>query len=211
MPEVYVQRENPKIVAATFRIKHNDIFSLRHIYRVLHEWVKENQWVDKYGDSEGDRHESFFYDKTTYQGHKEMWMWWRLQQFPDAGDDSENSFYKWHMDIDFHILYLRDHEILQEGKKVKTNKGEVEIYLHAWVEIDYTGKFSKHPILRFWKDWFNLRLFETDLDKQKFKLYREAALLQGMIKKHLALYGHIPEQQIGTSFSPSRGTLEGRY
>src|SRR3989338_303411 len=187
---------NPMILAAQFRIKHKDIFNMKELYTFMHEWVKEHQWLDIQDDTEGDAHESFYFDKTDLYGNKEMWIWWRMWQFPDGEPvDTTNSFYKWRLDIDIHVLHLKETEIMHKGKKVKTDSGEVEIKIWAWIELDYNGDWSKHPILRFLIHVFHLRIYHHELDKHKHELYRLAYNYQNYIKKFLRLRTWLPQYE----------------
>jgi len=202
---------NPRLLAAQFRIKHRDIFNMQQLYNLMHEWVKENQWMDTQDDFEGDAHESFYYDKTDLYGNKEIWIWWRLWQFSDGESvDTSNSFYRWRMDIDIHAVHMKETEIMHQGKKLKTDSGEVEIKIWAWIEMDYKGEWSKHPILKFFLDVFNLRIFESELDKHKHELYRVAFNFQNYIKKYLRLRTWLPQYD-RQEFHPSQGTPEGAY
>ncbi len=201
--------DNPKILAAQFRIKHKDIFNINQFYVTVHEWLKEKQWNDIESSTEGDYHESFYMDKTGIYGDKEIWAWWRMEQFPH-GEAAGNPFFKWHLDIDFHFMYVKDTELMVKGKKIASNEAEIEIKIWAWIEMDYNQEWSKHPFMKFFLDVFRLRIFYSDLLKHKYELYREAFTLQGMIKKFLALRGFLPEQE-REAFHEPHGVPEGEY
>lgn len=202
---------NPRILAAQFRIKYRDIFNMQDLYRTLHEWIKDNQWNDIQDDTEGDAHESFYYDRTDLYGNKEIWAWWRMWQFPDAEPaDTSNSFFRYHLDIDLHVLHLKEHEIMQAGKKIKTNTGEIEIKIWSWIELDYKGQWSKHPILKFFFEIFEARIFEHDLERHKHELYRQTYLLQNQIKQYLQLKTWLPQVQI-KPFHHGIGVPEGQF
>jgi hypothetical protein len=209
MVETLTAEGNPRILAAQFRVKYRDIFNIEQLYKMVHEWLRANQWKDIQSNFEGDQHESFYMDKAGLYGEKEIWVWWRLWQWPDADPgDSANSFYKFHMDIDFNFKFVSDFEIMQQGKKVKTNKGEVEVRIWAWIEMDYAGKWSSHPILRFFLNTFRLRVFEGEIDKHKYRLYKDAFILQSEMKKFLGLRGIRPEIRETAMFHPPKGMPE---
>lgn len=202
-------KSNPRILCAKWRVKHRDIFDMKALYKLLHEWIKEKDWIDFQDDSAvGDQHENLYLDKTGLHGDKELWIWWRVWNWPDIRHT--NSFFRYHIDFDFHCVYMQDTEVMFRGKKVKTNKGEVELKTWAWIEMDYNGEWSKHPILRFFLEFFNLRIFYNDLLKHKVELYRESFRLQGIVKKFLQLKQFLPEQEV-EPFHPSKGIPEGAY
>ena len=186
---------NMQILAADFKLKYRDVFDLKALYRVMDEWLKERDWVDA---EDGKNHyEVFFLERTHAGGDKEFKFWWRPEQIP-----SDNSFYKYHLDIDVHCLFMLETEIMREGKKVKADKGQLEIALKAYIELDFEGKWSKHPLIRNFKEIFVKRIMKSDLyEKHKLELYREAYRFSGMIKKYLKMKGFLPELEI-TPFHP---------
>lgn len=184
------------IVAAKFRIKWKDIFDAKQFYIALHEWLDEYGWKDPQHGSSPDYHESLYFERLSDQGDKELWIRWRMQKFPD---EVENSYYKYHMDFDYHFLYLIPTEVMHEGKKFKKNvyKGEVEVWIHAYLQFDYQGAWSKHPVLQYFNKMFPKRIFRKDLyDEKKKELYREAYILQNYIKHWFKLHRFLPHEEM---------------
>jgi len=191
------------VQAAKFRVKFKDIFNLKEFYKAMHEWTKEYAWYSV--ESDGlkiengvDYYETLYLEREHAGGAKEMWWWWRLQKMPVP-----NSYYKWHMDIDYHILYMFPSEVMREGKKIKVNKGEVEVKIWAYLEFDYQGQWSKHPILKMFNKVFPNRIFKKELyEDHKIELYREMYLLQAYMKRWFKLRSFLPYEEI-TPFFPS--------
>jgi hypothetical protein len=194
------------VQAAQFRVKFKDIFNLKEFYRAMHEWTLEYGWISV--ESDGltmekapfmDHYETLYLEREHVGGNKEMWWWWRLQKLP-----VKNSYYKWHMDIDYHILYMLPAEVMREGKKFKVNKGEVEVKIWAYLEFDYNGQWSKHPILRAFNKVFPNRIFKRELyEDHKLELYREIYTLQAYMKRWFKMKSFLPYEEI-TPFFPSR-------
>ena len=136
-------------------------------------------------------------------GEKEMWWWWRLQKIP-----TKNSYYKFHLDIDSHPLYITETEVMRDGKKFKVNKGEVEVKVWAYIEFDYKGEWSRHPILKSFNKIFPKRIFKKELyEDHKLELYREMYILQAYLKKWMKLKSFLPYEEI-TTFHPSQSYPE---
>lgn len=196
-----VQKITNAIQAAHFTIKFRDIFSLKGLYVALHEWFLEYEWSS--ADSKGDvpdgkdYWETLYLEKEGQKGDKEMWWWWRLQKLPTG-----NSYYKYHIDMDFHIVYMLPTEVVRDGKKFKANKGEVEIKLWAYLEFDYQNQWSKHPILKMFNLSFPKRIYKNEIyESHKLELYRESYILQNYIKKWFKLKTFLPYEEI-TPFHP---------
>lgn len=115
------------------------------------------------------------------------------------------------MDIYFHVILLEETEIMHQGQKYKTNKGEVEVVVNASLEMDYMHEDGKgwrdNSFLKHFNDMFHKRLFKKDLEMHKHELYREAYRLQEAIKTYLQLKTYLPEQEL-QKFWPEKGIGE---
>ncbi|MBT4651673.1 hypothetical protein HOC13_04080 [Candidatus Woesearchaeota archaeon] len=184
------------VKVARYRVKFNDVFDMKAFYESLHEWCKEYDWIDE--EDGFDHYETLYLDKTDMNGMKEMWIKWRPSKIPTA-----NSYYKYHLDFDYHVVGMSKKEIIHQGHKKKIDKGEVEIYITAQMELDYTGTWSSHPILKYFNKLFPERIFRKELFEQhKKELYREAYALQRFIKEWLKLKRYLPYEE-AKSFFPS--------
>lgn len=199
-----IQKIGPNAIkAAKWRVKFKDIFHLKEFYRAMHEWMTEYGWSSTEADGikieeDNDQFETLYMERIGPQGDKEMWWWWRLQKLPTS-----NSYYKYHFDIDCHIVHMLSAEVMREGKKLKVNKGEIEINVWAYIEFDYKGEWSKHPILRMFNKVFPKRIFKKELyDDHKLELYREIYIFQSYIKKWFKLKSFLPYEEI-VPFYPS--------
>jgi hypothetical protein len=168
----------------------------------MREWLNEYGWssVDSDGDiEEGEEWwETNYIERVEADGSKEMFWWWRVQKLPIT-----NSYYKYHMDINFHPLGISNTEVMRDGKKFKVNKGEVEVFVFAYIEFDYKGEWSNHPFLKFFNQMFPERIFRKELyEDHKLELYREAYTLQAYMKKWFKLKSFLPYEEI-TPFYPS--------
>ena len=197
-----IKKLQNSIQAAGFRVKYKDIFSLKQFYIAIREWLKEYGWssVDSDGDiEEGEEWwETNYIERIEQDGSKEMYWWWRIQKLPIT-----NSYYKYHMDINFHPLGISNTEVMRDGKKFKVNKGEVEVNVFAYIEFDYKGEWSNHSFLKFFNKMFPERIFRKELyEDHKLELYREAYTLQAYMKKWFKLKSFLPYEEI-TPFYPS--------
>lgn len=185
-----------RIQVARYRVKYKDVFDMTKFYKDLHEWLKEKGWADL--EDKGDHYETMYMEKIDAGGGKEILIRWRPLKIPE-----KNSYYRYWMDFDFHCIGLKGMEIVKEGKKLKAHKGELELYVTAFMDLDYKGEWSSHPILKFFNKLFPERIFRKELfDVHKTELYREAYELQGFIKNWFKLKTFAPygEQK---SFFPS--------
>lgn len=196
MPMYHLDPNN-SVQAAYFRIKFKDVFDLKEFYAILKDWMLEYEWAgvdsQKKIESGGaaEQFETFHWEREDVGGSKEQWWWWRLQKL------SPNSFYKYHMDIDFHNLGITPTEVVKDGKKFKVQKGETEIKVWTFLEYDASKHFSKNPILKHFKDWYVKRIFQKELyADHKMELYRETYILQAFMKRWMQLQNFLPFEDV---------------
>ena len=147
-----IKQLDNKIKVAEFIVKVKDIFNLVDFYDNLKDWLLEYGWssVDGNGIIEGKEYwETLYLERRTTGGFTEHWWWWRMQKVPTS-----NSYYKYHLDVDFHTVAITPTEVMRDGKKFKAHKGEVEVKVWAYIEFDYKGEWSSHPILKMFNKVF---------------------------------------------------------
>lgn len=194
MPAIDIPSDRKKQVAK-YRVKYKDIFDLKKFYEDLHEWLKEHGWKDL--EDDWDHFETFYLEKIDMAGFKEIWIKWRPYKIP-----APNAYYRYWLDFDYHCTGLKSTEVVKEGKKLKADKGEVELFITAVMELDIDGKWSKHPFLKYFQKIFPERIFRRDIEDHQKELYREAYELQSFIKQWFKMKRYLPYEET-TSFFPS--------
>jgi hypothetical protein len=93
-----------------------------------------------------------------------------------------------------------------EGTKVKTNKGEVEVFITARLELDPKGGWEKNFILRnkYLQEFFLNRIYKDRIEQVENEMVKETARLLGAVKQHLQLESWLPEYS-GKPFHPAKG------
>lgn len=178
-----------KIRAAQFRIKYKDFFHMKHLYTMMYEWLVEEGWSNR----------DYFFGETLYlqiehqRAGNELWIWWRCEKMPEGV--SGYSYWKFKLRIDFHVILLKDTEIIKDGKKHATNWGEVEVKIWADVITDPTKEWEKHWFLKHFNDLFRGRYLKEQTEKYKIEVYREAYRFQEAIKAFLNLKTFLPEPE----------------
>ena len=183
------------ILATKFEIEHEDVFHLKNLYKLVHEWLVDEDFVSV--DTADDKCESLYLDRTKPGGDKEHWVWWRCIQVPRG-----NSYYRYYLKIDWQTLYMTKIEIMHKGQKFKTNKGDVILRIEAWLQLDYQEKWQKNPFLRIFDKWFRERFYLANIKKYRQDLYATAFRLHQTIKQYLELKA---PQDWGRPFHPARG------
>jgi len=194
------------IPATQTRVRYRQEFHVKNFYMMLHDWFIEEAWVER---KDPTWPEHFYLLRETKRG-TEMWIWWRFKKIPGAGEGSggHNSYYRFNLDIFWHIVGMKDVEVMHQGKKFKTNYADLELVLDSRLEMDYLHEVGKgwrdSKLLAPFNEVFHKRLFKAQLQKLKHDLYRETYKLQDVVKMFLGLKTYLPEVE-GQFYTPKKG------
>lgn len=179
-----------------FSLNFKHVFSLEFLYKRLHEWLVEEGYCGS-----GDKWiERLYLERIDGGGGKQIWIWWRTDK------QHTNSFFKFYLDVDFHILGLKKEEIIVNGTKVGTNKGECEVFVTAKMELDPNKQWNKNFILKnpYVQNFYLNRMYKSQIEAAEDQLVKDAARLLGAIKQYYQLESWLPEYA-GPGFHPERG------
>lgn len=176
-----------------FKIKYSDVFSLRNLYLTLHFMLLEENWLGKDNDTGHEDIETLYsenvYQKGIHRGGKEMWFWWRAQKFPEG---KYSGYIKNFLDIDAHVVYLQNVEVVQQGKKMNVQKGEIEMFFRAKIMTDYKKQWENHGFLKYMQPIYEKRIIHTELEKREKELWRDVYRIQARFKQYLQFRNFIP-------------------
>ncbi len=176
-----------------FRVKYRDVFSLRNLYIMLHEMLLEEGWLGKDNDKEHADIETLYsenaYQKGIHRGGKELWFWWRASKFPEG---KYSSYLKNFLDIDAHIVYLQNVEVVHQGKKMTAQNAEIEMFFRAKIESDYNNEWEKHWFLKYMKPVYEKRVIHVEIEKREKELWRDVYRIQAKVKQYLQLRTFVP-------------------
>ena len=195
-----------------FTLKYKDVFSLKNLYIMMHELLLEERWLG-FDNEEADitAHSDIetLYSENVYQpaihhGGKELWVWWRLQKYHERG----STYFLNLLDIDWHVMTLQEREIVHQGKKMKTQFGELEMFFKARIISDLGGKWNKDPLLKHFKSIYENRIMHSAIEKREKDLWREVYRIQSKVKAYLKLRTWMPTPEL---FHPAQHGFEGEF
>ena len=183
-----------------FRVKFKDVFSLKNLYIMLHEMLLEDGWwgfetteategTELHSDIETLYSENV-YQKGIHYGGKEMWIWWRSQRGSSAG--KYHGYFRDLLDIDWHVAYSQEREIIHQGKKLPVQMGELEMFFRPRIQADYKGTWAKHRFLKHFQHIYERRIMHQDIEKREKELWRDSYRIASKVKAFLNLRTYIP-------------------
>jgi hypothetical protein len=182
----------PSVKLPQLEIIYKEVFVMKYLYTVIHEWLQEEDYVDVAGLDNHYYMEIMYLERRI--GVKELRIWWRSFKYPTG--PPAKSFYRYRLDIDYNIINMVDVEIMHNGRKMKVQNGEISIKIQPIVEWDWQGRWEKHPLLKYFQNVFLKRVLYKNIEDHKKEVYRDAYRLQGMIKKYLELKSFMPEVEV---------------
>lgn len=167
------------------RIKHRDKFHMKYVYMLAREWLIEHGYCDR---SDPNFPEELYLHRFTQKSGQEVWIWWRFEK-------KMNPFVYYHLDIDWHMIGLKDIEVIHNGMKYKANSGEPEFKIYAKVIVDPPKNWKENRFLNgifeiFWK-----RMYKSQLDNFRKDLYRDTFKFKEAMKTYFRLKTYLPEPQ----------------
>ena len=118
-----------------------------------------------------------------------MWFWWRASKFPEG---KYSGYIKNFLDIDAHVVYLQNLEVVHQGKKMNVQKGEIEIFFRAKLVTDYNKGWENHKFLKYMQPIYEKRIIHAELEKREKELWRDVSRLQAKVKQYLQLRNFVP-------------------
>ena len=195
-----------------FSVKYKDVFSLKNLYIMMHEMLLEEGWMgfdNEVSDLSAHSDIETLYSENVYQtgihhGGKEMWLWWRAKKHHER----ESTYFLNTLDLDWHVVTMQEREIVHQGKKMKTQWGEIEMFFRAKVISDIGYKWEKHSLLKHFKRIYEDRIMLPHIEKREKDLWRDVYRIQSKVKAYLKLRTWMPTPEL---FHPAQYGFEGEF
>ncbi|MFW5991334.1 MAG: hypothetical protein ACOCQX_03830 [Candidatus Nanoarchaeia archaeon] len=180
------------IHVTNMELKVTETFVMNQFYTALHDFLFEEGYAK---GQDADFPEHYYYESRTQKGGKEYWVWWRCNK------GTGTPFAIKHIHIDLHGVGIKDVEIMYQNKKIKANKGKIEVIIRGQLEVDPGDKW-KDSKLGFLRDAFLYRWWHKELDQHREDCVKDVkkvrAFAASFMKKPIA-------QLMPEMFAPKKG------
>ncbi len=155
------------------KVKYDGIFPFKDFYKFCYEWLTNETGLliseDKYKE------------KLTGDAKKIEIKWTGTREMTD--------YFKFEAEITFNILGLTNVEVMQDGKKIKTNKGSVEVSVKGNLVRDYKSKFEKTAFQKFLRAIYEKTVIHARIEQFQEKIIEECDEFLAQAKAYLDLEG----------------------
>jgi hypothetical protein len=118
------------------------------VYAMLYNWLKDNGYNIS---------EDSYKEKLSSNG-KEILIEWK------AGK-KVTDYFKYNITLSWHILGMKDAEVEIDGKKTKTNKGELEVTFRGTIIKDYESQWESKIIWKFLRGMYEQYIIKKTIDE----------------------------------------------
>ncbi len=155
------------------KIKYEGIMDFKEFYKFCYQWLLEEMQLDVVEDKYAEKLSG------DSKGIKAEW----------TGTRKVTDYFKFSINIKFEVLNLVNVEITQDGKKIKMNKGSVEVKVKGTLIRDYDGKFEKTATRKFMRSIYEKWVIPSRIEQFEAKLITDCNEFLAQGKAFLDLEG----------------------
>lgn len=164
--------EKDKLVSN--KIKYDGIFSFKDFYKFCYDWLSEETGLLL--------SEKKYKEKLSGDSKNIEIEWSGLKEVSD--------YFKFEIEIKFNILGLSNVEATNSGgKKVKTNKGSIEVGIKGTLVRDPKGRFEKNGFLKFLRGVYEKMIIASRIEQMEGKIISDCDEFLAQAKAYLDLEG----------------------
>jgi hypothetical protein len=163
--------EKDKIFSS--KVKYEGVMDFKEFYKFCYKWLSE--------ESELMVIENKYAEKLSGDSKNIKVEWLGTRKITD--------YFKFQIEVKFEVLNLINVEIPQDGKKVKMNKGSVEVSIKGTLVRDYEGKFEKNSMQKFMRGIYEKWVIYSRIKEYEDKLVNDCNEFLSQAKAFLDLEG----------------------
>ena len=157
------------------KIKYNGIFSFGDFYKFCFEWLRDETGL------EDSLIEEKYAEKLSGDS-KNIDVEW-------SGSKKMTDYFKMEVKVAFRIIGLTNIEVTDGNRKIKTNKGSVEVSIKGTLVKDYQSRFEKSAIQKFLRGIYEKTVIPSRVSEYEGKVMGDCDEFLAQAKAYLDLEG----------------------
>lgn len=175
-----------KIDALKTRVKYYGMFDFKQLYRDVRDKLTDLGYV------KGDDYkyiEKYYYEKESSDPRegKTIWIWWRTSK-----KEESSTYYEQHIDLDFHLRFVKEMEIMVDNEKKRVWQAEIEVLLESYLLLDPKGEWDNHWFLKTVHPLFYKRIWRKRREDRKNSTMTDCYKVQAMVKETFEISHFMP-------------------
>ena len=159
-------------IASGLKVKYRGGFDLGDFYKKIKIWLE----TEGYGDENKNFKEAKYIEAIKPFGKNIDIKW--------IAEKNISDYFSIYFTVVFRIIGLQDTEVPYENKKIKSNKGEIEVRLSADLITNRQGKWSRNS---FMKNIYEKVIIDKRIEEYKLQTYKKIYSLHDELKMYLNL------------------------
>jgi hypothetical protein len=155
------------------KVKYNGIVDFPEFYKFCYDWLDQ--------EVELDVAEEKYQEKISGDAKNIDIEWMGVRKVTD--------YFRFDVKITFQVLGLTKLEIVQDGRKIKTNKGSVEIKIKGILVKDYEGKFEVNATRKFMRGVYEKWVIPSRVEEFENKIIGDCDEFLSQAKAFLDIEG----------------------
>lgn len=187
LEELYKGKNKDYTPIKQMRVAYRDLMDVKAFYVLLHEWLVDNGFATR----EDEKFPETRMVHRDFGTSKQVWWAWRLKHL--QGSPYNPTLFRWHVDIDVHVLGWTKVETVVGGKKASVDKAEVEVFINPRLYL-LSEKWEKAGF-----GWLSSFLenvwYKATISKEKKQFENMTFRLQEAIKTYFKLPTYQPSRE----------------
>jgi hypothetical protein len=154
------------------KLKHKGFFNFSELYSFCYMWFKDEGYTV---------FENEYSEKLTAGGKEVVIKWDAKKKITD--------YFRNIIEVRWRIIGLQDAEIEIDGKKIKTNKGDLTMEIKGDLERDWEEKWEKNPTYKFFRSVYDNYITRSTRETYEDRLTAKAVSYTENVKAFLNLEG----------------------
>ncbi|HJX50423.1 MAG TPA: hypothetical protein VJ438_03095 [Candidatus Nanoarchaeia archaeon] len=155
------------------KIKYRGVFSFPDFYQFAYDWLRDETGLLLSEDK---------YKEKLMGDSKNLEIEW-------TGRRDMTDYFRFELKVIFRIIGLVNVEVMQDGKKIKTNKAEIEIKIEGSLIRDYKSKFEKSAVHKFMRAIYEKSVIAARVEQFEVKIIEDCNEFLSQVKAYLDLEG----------------------
>lgn len=162
------------------KVKYEGVFSFKDFYQFCYDYLSNEKGFGNLTEKS--------YKEKIKGNEKDVEVEWE--------DKKEfNDYFRHDIKVKFAVKRLKDVEVQQEGKKIKTQQGEIEVSMKGTVVSDYDGKFDTTPFNKVLRSIYEKWIIPSTYEQVKEKIIGPCDDFLAQAKAFLDLEGKSKPQE----------------
>lgn len=155
------------------KIKFKGIFIFEDFYRFCYDWLMDETAILLSEDK---------YSEKIQQDGKLIEIIW-------TGYRNVTDYFRFEVRVEFRIIGMTDVEVTEGGKKLKMNKGTIEMKIQGILARDYKGKFEKNAAQKFLRGTYEKWVIPARVEQFEERIIKDCDEFLSQAKAYLDLEG----------------------